>query len=84
MHCHRLVTIPTDPAASSLNLAQAVLLLSYACANAVRALQHGERQIEMPRGGKVATAAEQERWWNRLRMYCCVLIICTATTVIIF
>ena len=55
------MTIPTDPAASSLNLAQAVLLLSYACANAVRALQHGERHTEMPRGGKVATAAEQER-----------------------
>ena len=61
MHCHRLVTIPTDPAASSLNLAQAVLLLSYACANAVRALKHGERNTEMPRGGKAATAAEQER-----------------------
>ena len=53
MHCHRLVTIP--------NLAQAVLLLSYTCANAVRALQHGERQTEKPRGGKAATAAEQER-----------------------
>mgnify|MGYP000093014663 FL=1 len=67
MHCHRLVTIPTDPAASSLNLAQAVLLLSYTCANAVRALQHGERQIEMPRGGKVATAAEQERLVESLK-----------------
>ena len=67
MHCHRLVTIPTDPAASSLNLAQAVLLLSYACANAVRALQHGERQTEVPRGGKLATAAEQERLVESLK-----------------
>lgn len=35
-HCHRLVCIPTDPAASSLNLAQAVLIVLYACAAAVR------------------------------------------------
>jgi TrmH family RNA methyltransferase len=28
-HCHRLVTIPTNPQHSSLNLAQAVLLLGY-------------------------------------------------------
>ena len=28
-HCHRLVCIPTDPAASSLNLAQAVLIIGY-------------------------------------------------------
>ena len=34
--CHRLVCIPTDPAASSLNLAQAVLIVLYACAAAVR------------------------------------------------
>jgi len=67
MHCHRLVTIPTDPAASSLNLAQAVLLLSYACANAVRALQHGERTADTPRGGRVATAAEQERLMESLK-----------------
>lgn len=38
-HCHRLVCIPTDPEASSLNLAQAVLLLLYACASAVRATE---------------------------------------------
>ncbi len=39
-HCQQLVTIPTDPAARSLNLAQAVLLLTYECANAARALRH--------------------------------------------
>ena len=67
MHCHRLVTIPTDPAASSLNLAQAVLLLSYACANAIRALRHGEKPSDEPRGGKAATAAEQERLMESLK-----------------
>ncbi len=41
-HCHRLVCIPTDPEASSLNLAQAVLLLLYACASAMRAAERGE------------------------------------------
>lgn len=39
--CHRLVCIPTDPEASSLNLAQAVLLLLYACASAVRTAEKG-------------------------------------------
>ena len=34
--CQRLVTIPTDGAASSLNLAQSVLLVLYECACAVR------------------------------------------------
>lgn len=66
-HCHRLVTIPTDPAASSLNLAQAVLLVSYACANAVRALQHGEKATHEAHGGKTATAAEQERLMESLK-----------------
>ena len=61
------MTIPTDPAASSLNLAQAVLLLSYACANAVRALRHGEKPSDEPRGGKAATAAEQERLMESLK-----------------
>lgn len=35
-HCQHLVRIPTDQDSSSLNLAQAVLLLLYECANAVR------------------------------------------------
>ena len=67
MHCHRLVTIPTDPAASSLNLAQAVLLLSYACANAVRDLRRSEKPADTPHGGRVATAAEQERLMESLK-----------------
>lgn len=31
LHCQRLATIPTSPAASSLNLAQATLIFLYAC-----------------------------------------------------
>ena len=69
-HCHRLVTIPTDPAASSLNLAQAVLLLTYECANAARALRHGESgktDENRTGGGRAATAAEQERLMESLK-----------------
>lgn len=44
--CHRLVCIPTDPEASSLNLAQAVLLLLYACASAMRAAERGEQAAD--------------------------------------
>lgn len=47
-HCQQLVTIPTDPAARSLNLAQAVLLLTYECANAVRALRHAGAPPPLP------------------------------------
>ncbi len=69
-HCHKLVTIPTDPAASSLNLAQAVLLLLYECANAVRNSQknvsRGASGVSRG-GGKLATAAEQERLMESLK-----------------
>ena len=42
--CQRIVTIPTSGEASSLNLAQSVLILLYECAGAVRRMQrlHGE------------------------------------------
>lgn len=69
IHCHRLVTIPTDPAASSLNLAQAVLLLLYECANTARAARNGKERAE-PKGqggGRAATAAEQERLMESLK-----------------
>ncbi len=72
-HCHKLVTIPTDPAASSLNLAQAVLLLLYECANAVRNrprenAQHAKNTGEnRPGGGRLVTAAEQERLMESLK-----------------
>ncbi|WP_291302471.1 RNA methyltransferase [Desulfovibrio sp. MES5] len=68
-HCHKLTTIPTDPAASSLNLAQAVLLLLYECANAVRNCpkKEGGRAPGESGGGKLATAAEQERLMESLK-----------------
>lgn len=62
-HCQRLVTIPTAVEASSLNVAQAVLLLLYECAGAVRraraASSHDARKAE-PKA-RAITAAEQER-----------------------
>ena len=71
MHCPQLTTIPTDAAAHSLNLAQAVLLMTYECANAVRSLHdtayvtaRGQQYLEgknVTSGGRKATAAEQER-----------------------
>ncbi|WP_291441277.1 RNA methyltransferase [Desulfovibrio sp.] len=69
-HCHKLVTIPTDPAASSLNLAQAVLLLLYECANAVRnrpGKDAGNAEKNHPGSGRQVTAAEQERLMESLK-----------------
>ncbi|MEG6591459.1 RNA methyltransferase [Desulfovibrio sp. 1188_IL3213] len=69
-HCHKLVTIPTDPAASSLNLAQAVLLLLYECAGAVRKRPKVDTQNTEeahPGGARQVTAAEQERLMESLK-----------------
>ncbi|WP_165177707.1 RNA methyltransferase [Desulfovibrio sp. ZJ369] len=68
IHCQRLVTIPTDAAASSLNLAQAVLLMLYECANAVRAFRAppGAKKAETA-GGRAVTADEQERLMAALK-----------------
>ena len=61
-HCQRLVTIPTDGEASSLNVAQAVLVLLYECAGAVRRVRAVSRDgIQAETGARVITAAEQER-----------------------
>ena len=61
-HCQRLVTIPTDAAASSLNLAQAVLLMLYECANAVRATRLPDAEKKGASGsGRAVNAEEQER-----------------------
>ncbi|MDE7371439.1 MAG: RNA methyltransferase, partial [Desulfovibrio sp.] len=62
----RLVTIPTAGEASSLNLAQAVLLVLYECARALRGAPDttGEAPAgeDTPRtGARGITAAEQER-----------------------
>ncbi|MGE9985235.1 RNA methyltransferase [Desulfovibrio sp. SGI.169] len=67
-HCQRLVTIPTDAAASSLNLAQAVLLVLYECANAVRAvrLSHTDKS-GLAADGRAVNAEEQERLMTTLK-----------------
>lgn len=68
-HCQRLVTIPTDVAASSLNLAQAVLLMLYECLNAVRAtrlLEDAERNGAAA-AGRTVNAEEQERLMSALK-----------------
>ncbi|MDE7240722.1 RNA methyltransferase [Desulfovibrio sp.] len=68
--CQRLVTIPTDGEASSLNLAQAVLILLYECSRALRGAsarsgaggeQTAEAAPEAASAGRRITAAEQER-----------------------
>ena len=59
--CHELITIPTD-AASSLNLAQSVLLILYACACAMRAETHAKRP---PR--KTISNAELSLFLERFR-----------------
>lgn len=61
--CQRLVTIPTAGTASSLNLAQAVLILLYECARALRGTT-GRTEPPAPEraaGARGITAAEQER-----------------------
>lgn len=52
--CHRVAVIPTNPDYSSLNLAQAVLVLSYEIF-----LASGEGEQELPRGRRSTHAATQ-------------------------
>ena len=68
--CQRLITIPTAGEASSLNLAQAVLILLYECSRALRnaggrtCVDDAEApgaEPEASGGGRRITAAEQER-----------------------
>lgn len=66
--CQRIVTIPTAGEASSLNLAQAVLILLYECRRASRGAPAGpgaecpeSPARESQGGGRRITAAEQER-----------------------
>lgn len=62
--CHRLLTIPTD-AASSLNLAQSVLLTLYECAGAMRRAARDAAPVENVE--KTVSAREQERLVAALR-----------------
>lgn len=66
--CQRLVTIPTASGASSLNLAQAVLILGYECMKATARLtpQPPLGKTPGPRSRRI-TQAEQERLYARLR-----------------
>lgn len=66
--CTRLISIPTAPGASSLNLAQAVLLILYECFTA--SLEHGFHPAQKPKGKKnspPASIAEQERFFETLK-----------------
>ena len=69
--CQRIVTIPTSGEASSLNLAQAVLLLLYECAKAARRLAAEQRgRPAADAGGEASpgiTGAESERLMASLR-----------------
>lgn len=58
LHCQQLVTIPTAGDASSLNVAQAVLILLYECARAGRRAPRREAGAD---GGSAITARDQER-----------------------
>ena len=66
--CTRLISIPTVPGASSLNLAQAVLLVLYECFTA--SMEHGFHPDQKPKGKKnspPATIEEQERFFDVLK-----------------
>lgn len=66
--CQRLVTIPTAGRSSSLNLAQAVLILGYECMKATARLAPQSPLGKMPGPqSRRITQAEQERLYARLR-----------------
>lgn len=66
--CHRLVTIPTSAEASSLNVAQAVLIMAY---ESMKAVRNVEARPPLPGAPGPAsrriTQAEQELLYGRLR-----------------
>lgn len=64
--CRRLVTIPTSGEASSLNVAQAVLLLLYECRKAAAKHNHVPSRIPGP-PSRLATQEETERLLHTLR-----------------
>lgn len=66
--CQRLVTIPTSGDASSLNVAQAVLLLAYESRKAVlRAGEAARRPPDHGAGSRRITQAERDLLYARLR-----------------
>lgn len=64
-HCHALLNIPTEEGASSLNVAQAVLLVLHECANKMRAI----RKIPQSSSGQSQkiTANDMERLFSSLQ-----------------
>lgn len=53
--CQRLVTIPTAGEASSLNLAQAILILTYECMKAVSRVDPSRRSATIPASSRAAS-----------------------------
>lgn len=64
--CHALLNIPTENGASSLNVAQAVLLVLHECASAVRACSPSSLQSGAGETQKI-TAEDMERLFATLR-----------------
>jgi len=61
-HCHTLLSIPTDPGFSSLNLAMAVQVLTYE----MRVAQIANKAPELERGAPLATSEELEYFYAHL------------------
>lgn len=69
--CQRIVTIPTSGEASSLNLAQSVLILLYECAGAVRRMQRtgSPEPAAVPRSAPASPEREEEKGEGGPRRY---------------
>jgi len=61
-HCDTLLTIPTDPSFSSLNLAMAVQILTYE----IRAAQIVDKPVEYEADAPPATSEEMEHFYAHL------------------
>ena len=61
-HCDTLLTIPSDPAFSSLNLAMAVQILTYE----IRVAQITDKPAEYEAGAPLATSEEMEHFYAHL------------------
>ncbi len=64
-HCHALLNIPTEEGASSLNVAQAVLLVLYECAARIRATRKMQHALTEP--AQKITANDMERLFATLQ-----------------
>lgn len=64
--CHRLVNIPTVPGVSSLNVAQAMLLVLYECHKAQAERQYPQHAEPLPNGRRM-NSEERERLTETLK-----------------